>query len=386
MVTAQVSKQIHKTFSRQRARKTEYRQIRADKPGYLQLDLMDLVNYYSPKNKGYRYVMVVVDVWSRYCWVRMLKERKGKVLREAFESILHKIPFKVGTLTSDNEFDIKEFHALARLHGFRQYFSEPHEKFRSGIAEAMNKRLRTLLKHYLTENDTEKWIDALQSIVERYNNTKHTSTQRTPQAILGGGAKPSFHDPKFVKEVPQGAWVRVLLSEQVRGKFAKGDRPYYSSNIYKVVGKDKFRYIVENIETGQRLSRPYAVHQLQVIPQTTSRAKPENLDKFRQRKKQMDQTERRLRKDGIPMNKELVEKVIESNSTPPQPQLQPNNIPAAPSTNAATPPTISADPPQAKRKRRRPKRPKPKPPSPEVSTPQLRRSTRAKRKPAYYRP
>lgn len=62
-VRKQEVQQIHK----QRG-KVEYNRIIALGLGYsLQVDLLDLSNYKS-KNKGYRYILLVVDVYSRYAF------------------------------------------------------------------------------------------------------------------------------------------------------------------------------------------------------------------------------------------------------------------------------------------------------------------------------
>ena len=38
-------------------------------------------------NKRYRYLLMVLDMFSRYCWIVPLKHKKGETVTEAFKTI-----------------------------------------------------------------------------------------------------------------------------------------------------------------------------------------------------------------------------------------------------------------------------------------------------------
>ena len=42
----------------------------------------------SKWNKGYRYLLMVLDVFSKYGWIIPLKDKKGETVSEAFKTIL----------------------------------------------------------------------------------------------------------------------------------------------------------------------------------------------------------------------------------------------------------------------------------------------------------
>ena len=50
-------------------------------------DLIEVINI-AKSNRGYRYLMTVVDVFSKYAWVQPLKIKTGKDVTTAFEKIL----------------------------------------------------------------------------------------------------------------------------------------------------------------------------------------------------------------------------------------------------------------------------------------------------------
>ena len=66
------------------------------------VDLMDMVSL-SEHNGGVRYVLVAIDVFSRYTWLRPLKSKQGNEVVKAFASIFaegrkpHKIRTDKGT-------------------------------------------------------------------------------------------------------------------------------------------------------------------------------------------------------------------------------------------------------------------------------------------------
>lgn len=50
-------------------------------------DLMDM-DKFSKYNDGFAYVLVVIDVFPKFVWLRKLKDKKGQAVVHAFEDIL----------------------------------------------------------------------------------------------------------------------------------------------------------------------------------------------------------------------------------------------------------------------------------------------------------
>ena len=76
----------HQIHAPKKIQLNEYHQIRAPGLGELQLDILDLSNY-SRQNKGFRYILVVIDIYSRYSFERALKTKAGSVVLEAMKYI-----------------------------------------------------------------------------------------------------------------------------------------------------------------------------------------------------------------------------------------------------------------------------------------------------------
>ena len=62
----------------------------AFKDNILCADLADM-QLISKFNKGYRFLLCVIDIFSKYPWVVPLKDKKGASIVNAFQSILKKL-------------------------------------------------------------------------------------------------------------------------------------------------------------------------------------------------------------------------------------------------------------------------------------------------------
>ena len=60
------------------------------------IDLASFI-YYADENDGYKYLLVVIDIFSRYGWVEPLKDKTANEIVKAFDKVLQegRIPKKI---------------------------------------------------------------------------------------------------------------------------------------------------------------------------------------------------------------------------------------------------------------------------------------------------
>jgi len=95
---------IHYTSLTKKPR--EYRKTTV--PGIYEQWQADLVamKEFSEHNEGYKYLLCVIDCYSKYTWCEKLKTNTGKETARAFEQIFNK-----GRTPNDFQFDMgKEFY------------------------------------------------------------------------------------------------------------------------------------------------------------------------------------------------------------------------------------------------------------------------------------
>ena len=149
------------------------------------LDILDLKDYGPENNRGYRYVLVIIDNFSKFGWTVPLKNKNAQTIKDSFENILINSKRKPNLIESDRG---KDFYNNI----FQDFLNKSNIKLYSRnsscgavFAERLNRTIRDLLKKIAFEQGDAKWIDILPTITKQYNNKVHSSTKLTPiQASL----------------------------------------------------------------------------------------------------------------------------------------------------------------------------------------------------------
>ena len=239
-----------------------YRHETSPRPFYsVQVDLAFLPKLKSPLNNNIWGFMVVIDLFSRYMWVKTFTTRES--LHIPLESVLGQMRTQFGktpeNMTGDNEFATTRLQALAGRYNFKWWYGDAHEKFRTGVVERSIRTIKNLVKRYVVQNNTTRYIDVLNDLVANYNNTIHRTIGTTPYKAITTLQRNIVRERKTIPPLEEGQRVRVL---QDRSVLTKGDKPYYSKEVYKVVGRDRNRYIVGKVDSDVVLRKRYGRHQL----------------------------------------------------------------------------------------------------------------------------
>ena len=153
-------------------------------------DLIDM-RALSKQNKGYKYILMVEDIFSKYGWAVPLKTKTGIAVRDALKQIFKQhVPKKLWT-DAGWEFYNTEVKTLLKKHDITLYSTENEEK--CSVIERWNRTIKTKLWKYFTANHTHKYIDVLDALIEKYNNTVNRAIGMTPTEAR----KPSNHGAVF---------------------------------------------------------------------------------------------------------------------------------------------------------------------------------------------
>ena len=141
-------------------------------------DLVEMQQF-SKWNKGYRYLLMVLDVFSKYGWIVPLKDKKGETVAEAFKTIL-KEGRKPQYLWTDKgkEYYNKHVKEVLDKNKITLYSTENEEK--SSVCERWNRTIKTKMWKQFTVQGNTQYLDMLPKLVKEYNNTKHSSIKMTP--------------------------------------------------------------------------------------------------------------------------------------------------------------------------------------------------------------
>lgn len=230
LISYTVHKPIRKKFPRRMV------QVRGPFSGW-QADLVDM-QAISKDNDGKRFILTVIDVFSKLAFSEPLKNKTGVEVTKAFRNILKRSGKNPKKLHTDfgTEFLNSTFQKMLKSEGIG-FFTTLNTEIKASIVERFNRTIKSRLWRYFTHMSSYRWVDALQSFMDSYNSTYHRSIGMRPIDVKSKnvavvrkrlyGGKPSSPVAKFVV----GDSVRIT---KARMKFAKAFWPNWSEEIFVV--------------------------------------------------------------------------------------------------------------------------------------------------------
>ena len=136
-----------------------------------QIDLVDFSKY-SKWNSGFKYLLCIVDVFSRQAFVIPIKKKSNTT--EAMKNVLENQ--KPVVIQSDNgtEFLNGSFQSLLKDYGVRHITARVADHKRQGIVERFNRTIEGMISKYQEAHKTNGYVDILDFITENYNNSFHS--------------------------------------------------------------------------------------------------------------------------------------------------------------------------------------------------------------------
>ena len=201
------------------------------------LDIIDVKDYGRENNRGYRYVLVTIDNFSKFGWTIPLKTKNAQTRKDSFENILTNSKREPNLIESDRgkEFYNNIFQDFLNKNGIKLY--SRNSSYGAVFAERFNRTIRDLLKKIVFEQGDAKWIHILPTITKQYNNKVHSSTTLTPiQASLKkneGFVYKNLID-KRNKIKPKFQINDLVRTADLMKTFSKGDTTNWSYKLFKI--------------------------------------------------------------------------------------------------------------------------------------------------------
>ena len=160
---------------------------------------MQLLSRY---NKGIRFLLRVIDIFSKCAWVVPLKDKKGISIVKAFQSILKQSNRKPNKIWVDkgSEFYNACFKKCLQDNDIVMYST--HNEGISVVAERFIRTLKSKIYKYMTSISKNVYINKIDDIVNEYNNTYHTTIKMKHidvknNTYINTSKKINYKDPKF---------------------------------------------------------------------------------------------------------------------------------------------------------------------------------------------
>ncbi len=205
-----------------------------------QADLVEMKQY-SKLNKGYKYILTVIDCFTKVAFAVPLKNKTGECVTVAMKRILSSVKHQIHNLQTDDgtEFFNSKFSKLMSLLKINHYSTYSEKK--ASIIERFNRTLKSAMYKKFSERGSYIWYNILPSLIKKYNETVHRTIGTKPLSVNKRNEKlilsriKANTKPRKDKVLPK----KYFIDDQVRiskykNIFTKGYLPNWTNEIFTV--------------------------------------------------------------------------------------------------------------------------------------------------------
>lgn len=255
MSKASIVNEIHKNARRNFLRRHV---ILKDIDDLWQADLID-VQTISKFNSNYRYILIVIDAFSKYAWTYPLKCKTGDEVYNAFKVILARSGRIPKNLQTDlgTEFYNKKFKKLMHENSINHYSTYTVKK--ASIAERFIRTLKSKMYKQFSLKGNYKWIDGtLDNLVHTYNHTFHRTINQKPADVTEinkGYIIDRYSKMNKLKSISKKDFLKIgdyVRISKYKSNFDKGYTPNWSTEIFRIVTVQKTSPITYLLEDARK--------------------------------------------------------------------------------------------------------------------------------------
>lgn len=201
-----------------------------------QADLVEMIPL-AKLNKGFKYILCVIDCFTKYAWVIPLKSKTGNDVTKAMSKILAGNTPKLLQVDNGKEFYNKKFDMLMKKYDIKKYSTFSTTK--ACIVERFNRTIKTNMYREFTSRGSRDWISILPMLISKYNNSKHRTIGMTPTQAYENPTLVSLKQRQVTdRKIKFKIGDKVRISTQ-KSVFTKGYLPNWSTEIFTIVKINK---------------------------------------------------------------------------------------------------------------------------------------------------
>jgi len=201
-----------------------------------QADLVEMIPL-SKKNNGYKYILCVIDCFTKFAWGIPLKTKTGGEVSKAMSTILIDRSPKLLQVDHGKEFYNLKFDMLMTKYNIKKYST--YSTTKACIVERFNRTLKTNMYREFTARGSHKWISILPMLINNYNRNKHRTIGMTPVQAEENPLLVTLKQRKISnKKIKFKVGDKVRISKQ-KGVFSKSFLPNWSNEIFTIVKINK---------------------------------------------------------------------------------------------------------------------------------------------------
>jgi hypothetical protein len=206
----------------------------------------------SKYNRGYNFIWVAIDIFSKYVWLRPLKGKKGESVMKALKNIFAegRSPSRIRT-DRGQEFRSRLVESLLKLRRIEHLFAQNTE-IKGNYVERVIKTIKSKMYRYFTQAQSYNYIGELQTFAGSYNKTYQRTIGMPPNKVTKGKETNlwwKMYCPKTVSTESKSKTIRKPFRFKVGDKV----RITYIQNIFTREYDEKWTGVI--FKVSQRIMR-----------------------------------------------------------------------------------------------------------------------------------
>lgn len=220
-----------------------------------EMDLIDMQKM-SRSNMGFKYILAVIDTFSKYAWCIPIKRKTPDEIIRGFNVIFASTKRRPIKIQSDkgSEFVAKSVKAFFAQNDI-DFFTTRDPATKACICERFIRTIKGIIYKYFTHTSANRYIDILESLVFLYNNRFHSSIGRNPADVNANNILEvwEYMRDKRERTVTKSKITKLRVGDTVRIAnpkitFDKGYKPKWSTEKFTVVKIHLREPVVYNIK------------------------------------------------------------------------------------------------------------------------------------------
>ena len=208
-------------------------------------DLASFISF-SDDNDEYKYLLCVIDIFSRFAWIEIMKDKKAESIVSAFNKILRngRKPKRLRT-DAATDFTSKKFQENLQNKNIIHFTT--HSEKQANYVERFIQTIKSKIFRYIVEKNNPRYIDIIPQMVDSYNKTWHSGIQSEPVNVTTENEKAlwwQMYWPKteYIKKKKKKLVYKFNVGDAVRisytrTAFAREYSMKWSTELFKIARK-----------------------------------------------------------------------------------------------------------------------------------------------------
>ena len=146
------------------------------------IDCIDMTSFAKENggiNNGYKFILTVVDHFSRYVWARKMKTQTAINVTKALKSIVEETKTYPKIIQADNgsEF-MNETSKWMKDNNITYIKTNSYSPQSNGLVEGKNRRIREVLRELMIRYNNRNWTNSLQIACESLHSQRNGTTKK----------------------------------------------------------------------------------------------------------------------------------------------------------------------------------------------------------------